>query len=135
MPIYLHYKNSLSDPWTVIPSVTSVFPSQPIGSLPLADVRLQSAPETETPCGCPGGSATDDHYILKAEIAPMPQTAVNNILTFLLRYKMAAYHEVQYSGYASGSFTSAELSLLVSKNENGMSAVSFRLAAAIADVI
>jgi hypothetical protein len=131
--IYLRYKNSLSDPWTVVPSLTSIFPSQPAGSLPLAGARTETAPETVTPCGCPGGSAIDDHYILRAETAPIPQSAINNILTFLLRYKMAAYHEVQY--YASGGFTSAGLSLLVSKNENGMSAVSFRLAAAIADVI
>jgi hypothetical protein len=134
--IYLHYKNSSGDPWTVVPSLTSVFPSQPAGSLPVANARTETAPEVQTPCGCSSSETfTDDHYILRAETAPIPQGAVNDILTFLLRYKMAAFHEVQYSGYASGSFTSAGLSLLVSKNENGMSAVSFRLAAAIADVI
>ena len=82
--LYLRYKNSISDPWTVVPTLTSVFPTQPSGSLPLAQLRLQSAPETETPCGCPGGSAIDDHYILKVEVAPMPQSAVNNLLLFLL---------------------------------------------------
>jgi hypothetical protein len=135
MPIYLHYKNSISDPWTDVPSLTSVFPTQPSGSLPLAGVRLQSAPETETPCGCPGGSATDDHYILKAEIAPMPQSATNNILLFLLRFKQASYHEAQHPQFASGGFTSVELSLLDCKNEKGMSTLSFRLAVAIADLI
>jgi hypothetical protein len=134
--IYLRYKNSSGDPWTVVPSLTSVFPSQPAGSLPLGAARTETDSQITTPCSCPiGDTYVDDHYILRAETAPIPQSAVNAILTFLLRYKMAAYHEVQYSGYGSGSFTNAELSLLVSKNENGMSAVSFRLAAAIADVI
>ena len=96
---------------------------------------MQSAPETETPCGCPGGSATDDHYILRAEIAPMPQSAVSSILLFLLRFKQASYHEVQYSQFASGGFTSVGLSLLDCKNENGMSGISFRLAAPVASVI
>jgi len=134
--IYLHYKNSPSDPWTVVPSLTSIFPSQPAGSLPVAGARTETDSEITTPCSCPvGDTYTDDHYILRAETAPIPQSAVNAILLFLLRYKMAAYHEVQYAGYASGGFTSAGLSLVVSKNENGMSSVSFRLAAAIADVI
>ena len=135
MNIYLRYKNSPSDPWTVIPSVTSVFPTQPAGSLPIAEARMQSAPETETPCGCPGGSATDDHYTLKAEIVAMPQSAVSSILLFLLRFKQASYHEVQYSQFAGGGFTSVGLSLLDCKNENGMSTIAFRLAAPIADVI
>jgi hypothetical protein len=133
--IYLRYKNSPSDPWTVVPSLTAFFPTQPVGSLPVSNVRTETAPETETPCGCPGASAVDDHYVLRAETAPIPQSMTNAILLFLLRYKMAAYHEVQYAGYASGSFTSTGLSLVESKNENGMSAVSFRLAAAIVDVI
>ena len=133
--LYLRYKNSLSDPWTVVPTLTSVFPTQPAGSLPLAGIRLQSAPETETPCGCPGGSATDDHYILKAEVAPMPQSATNAILLFLLRFKQASYHEAQHPQFVSGGFTSVGLSLLDCKNENGMSGIGFRLAVAIADVI
>ncbi len=133
--LYLRYKNSPSDPWIVLPTVTSVFPTQPSGSLPIAELRLQSAPETETPCGCPGGSATDDHYILKAEVAPMPQSAVNNLLLFLLRFKQAAYHETQHPQFASGGFTSVGLSLLDCENKNGMSGISFRLAVPIADVI
>ncbi len=135
MNIYLRYKNSLSDPWIDVPDITSVFPTQPAGSLPVAKAKLQSAPETETPCGCPGGSATDDHYILRAEIALMPQSATNNILLFLLRLKEASYHEAKYSQFASGDFTSVGLSLLDCKNEGGMSAITFRLAAPIADII
>ncbi len=133
--IYLRYKNSISDPWTIVPTLTSVFPTQPTGSLPLSGIKLRSAPERETPCGCPGGSATDDHYILKAEISPMPQSATNNILLFLLRFKQASYHEAQHPQFASGSFTSVGLSLLDCKNENGMGGISFRLAVPIADVI
>jgi len=133
--LYLRYKNSLSDPWTVVPSLTSVFPTQPSGSVPLSGIRLQSAPETETPCGCPGGSATDDHYIMKAEIAPMPQSATNAILLFLLRFKEASYHEAQHPQFVSGGFTSVGLSLLNCENENGMSEISLRLAVSIADVI
>ncbi|MFI5265054.1 MAG: hypothetical protein ACHQM6_11105, partial [Candidatus Kapaibacterium sp.] len=123
------------DPWTDVPDVTAVFPTQPLGSLPVSEVRLQSAPETQTPCGCPGASSTEDHYILKAAIAPMPQSATNNILLFLLRFKGASYHEIKYSQFASGDFTSAGLSLVDCKNEDGISVISFRLAAPIADVI
>jgi hypothetical protein len=133
--IYLRYKNSSGDPWTVVPPLTSVFPSLPSGSLPVADARTETAPESVTPCGCSTGESTaDDHYILRAAIAPIPQSAANAIITFLLRYKVAAFHEVEYSGFGSGSFTGASLSL-VSKNENGLSVISFRLASAIADVI
>ena len=135
MNIYLRYRNSPSDPWTDVPDMTSVFPTQPAGSLPVVKVQLQSAPETETPCGCPGDSATDDHYILKAEIAPMPQNAVNDLLLFLLRFKEASYHEVKYAQFVSGDFTTVGLSLLDCRNEGGMSSISFRLAAPIADVI
>jgi len=135
MNLYLRYRNSPSDPWTAIPDITSVFPTQPSGSLPVAETRLQTAPETETPCGCPGDPATEDHYILKAEIAPMPQSATNDLLLFLLNFKQATYHEVKYSQYGSGDFLSAGLSLLNCKNEGGMSAIAFRLATPIADVI
>jgi len=133
--LYLRYKNLPTDPWTVVPSLSSVFPSQPIGSLPIKDVRMMSAPETETSCGCAGDSTTDDHYILRAEINPMPQTATSPILLFLLRFKEATYREVQYLYYASGSFTTVELSLLDCKANNSMSEISFRLAAPIADVV
>jgi hypothetical protein len=133
--LYLRYKNSISDPWTAVPDLTSVFPTQPPGSVPLKNLRMQTAPETETPCGCPGGSATDDHYIVKAEISPMPQSATNALLLFLLRFKQAAYHEAQHPQFAGGGFISVGLSLLDCKNENGKSAIGFRLAAAITDVI
>jgi hypothetical protein len=133
--LYLRYKNSPTDPWTVVPSLTSIFPSQPAGSLPIKDVRMMSAPETETPCGCAGDSTTDDHYILHAEINPMPQTAISPIMLFLLRFKEATYREAQYLYYASGNFTTVELSLLDCKNNNAMSEISFRLAAPIVDVI
>ncbi len=134
-PIYLRYKNAPTDPWTVVPTLTSVFPSQPSGSMPLSEVRMRSAPEIEAPCGCAGDSATDDHYILHAEIAPMPQSAVSDILMFLLRFKEASYHEAQYANYASGSFLTVGLSLVDCRNINGMSTASFRLAAPIAEVI
>jgi hypothetical protein len=133
--IYLRYKNSPSDPWTEVPSLTSVFPSQPSGSMPVATARLETAPEVVSPCGCGEDSSVDDHYILKISSAPIPQSAANDILLFLLRYKVAPYHEVKYSGYADGFYLGATLSLLVSKNENGMSEISFRMAAPIVDVI
>ncbi|MEI8135263.1 MAG: hypothetical protein WCH46_09370, partial [bacterium] len=124
------------DPWTVVPSLTSIFPTLPLGSLPVAEARTQTAPEVETPCGCPSGdSFDDDHYILRILTSPIPEGSTNSILQFLLRYKVAAYHEVKYSGFSSGDYTNATLSILVSKNHDGMSELSFRLAASIADVI
>ena len=133
--IYLRYKNSPSDPWTVIPDVTSVFPGQPAGSLPFAYTKMETAPEVVSPCGCSGEATDDDHYILKAEIKPMTQSAAPDILMYLLNYKSAGYHEVKYARYADGDFLTAKLSLIECKEVNGMSSISFRLAAPIADVI
>jgi hypothetical protein len=135
MNIYLRYKNSPGDPWTVVPSLTSFFPSQPAGSLPVLHARTETAPETVSPCGCGEDSSVDDHYILRIGTTPIPQSAADDILLFLLRYKSAPHHEVKYAGYADGDYLTASLSLIVSKNENGMSEISFRLAAGIGDVI
>ncbi|MDP4229796.1 MAG: hypothetical protein Q8916_05255 [Bacteroidota bacterium] len=133
--LLLRYRNSTSDPWIEVPSLTSIFPLQPAGSLPLAAVSLQTAPEEETPCGCPGGSTTDDHYILRTSVNPMPQTATNTLLMYLLAFKQATYREAKYSRYGTGDYMTVGLSLLKCKDENGMSAISFRLAAPITSVI
>ncbi|MEP7235959.1 MAG: hypothetical protein ABI778_11755 [Ignavibacteriota bacterium] len=135
MNLYLRYRNSPSDPWTEIPDVTAAFPTQPAGTLPVAWARLQTAPEFETPCGCPIDSGEDDHYILKTQVAPMPQSATNDILLFLLEFKQASYHEVKYSQFAAGDFITAGLSLLDCRNSGGLSSIAFRLGAPIADVI
>lgn len=133
--IYLRYKNSPGDPWTVIPDVTSIFPAQPTGSLPLAHTKMETAAEVVSPCGCSGDATDDDHYILKAEIKPMAQSAAPEILMYLLNFKSSNYHEVKYARYADGDFLSAKLSLIKCEEQNGMSTLSFRLAAPIVDVI
>src|SRR5947209_7500348 len=132
---YLRYRNSPSDSWITIPSLTSILPSQPSGSLPVTGSRTETSPQYVSPCVCNDDWSSEDHYALRISVQPIPQSAANGILLFLLRYKAAAYHEVKYSGYVAGDFLSAELSHVVAKNENGMSEISFRVAAAIAEVV
>ncbi len=135
-PIYLRYKNSPSDPWTNVPSLTSVLPSLPSGALPLSSMQLATAPETETPCGCPTGSDTSEsYYVMKAGLSEMPQSVLTTVVNFLLSYKEATYHEVEHGLYGNGVFTSAELSQLSVKNISGNSAISFRLAAPITSIV
>jgi hypothetical protein len=134
-PLYLRYKNNAGDPWTDAPPLASSVPGQAAGSLPLADFKLQTAPQTETPCGCPDGSATDDHYIMRPLIAGLPETPAKSILTFLLNYKLAAFHEAKYSLYGQGNFMPAELTLLEAREQNGLVHIKFRLAVPIANAL
>src|SRR5687768_8788838 len=127
-PLYLRYKHNAGDPWTDVPSLSASVPGQAAGSLPLADFKLQTAPELETPCGCPDGSATDDHYIMRPLIAGLPESAAPSVLTFLLNYKLASFHEAKYSLYGQGSFMTAPLTLLDVREQNGLVHIKFRLA-------
>jgi hypothetical protein len=135
-PLYLRYRNATTDPWNVPPSLSSSVPGIASGAVPLDSMTLRSGPELLTPCGC---SSTDpyleDHYALHAGLTALPQSVMPSIATYLLQYKEAAYHEAMHSLYADGGFVSAELSQLTIKNEGGRSAIEFRLAATIEDVI
>lgn len=134
-PLYLRYKNNAGDPWTDVPSLTAALPGQATGSLPLADFKLQTAPQLETPCGCPDGSATDDHYIMRPHIAGLPESSSLSILTFLLNYKLASFHEAKYLLYGQGSFMTADLTLLEAREQNGLVHIKFRLAVPLASAL
>jgi hypothetical protein len=134
-PLYLRYKNNAGDPWTDVPSLSAVVPGQAAGSLPLADFKLQTAPQLETPCGCPDGSATDDHYIMRPLIAGLPESSAPSILTFLLNYKLASFHEAKYLLYGQGNFMTADLTLLEAREQNGLVTIKFRLAVPITNAI
>ena len=134
-PLYLRYKQNAGDPWTEAPSLAAVIPGQAAGSVPLADFKLQTAPQAETPCGCPDGSATDDHYIMRPHLAGIPEDAAPAVLTFLLTYKLASFHEAKYSLYGQGNFMSAELTLLDAREQNGLVHIKFRLAVPIASAV
>ena len=133
--LYLRYRNTLSDPWTEVPSLTSVYPGQPLGSVPTETLRLYSTTEFETLCGCPETMTTEDRYGLRATLKPLPQASMPGLAKFLLRYKQANYHEALHPLYGDGVYVRAPLSLLVITQENGLSMIEFRLAAMIADVI
>src|SRR5437763_17077555 len=133
--IYLRYRNSPSDSWITVPSLTSVLPSQPSGSLPVAGSRTETSPQYVSPCECNDDWSSEDHYALRITVQPIPQSAANAVLIFLLNYKASAYHEAKYASYGSGDFLSAELSHVVAKNENGMSDISYRVAAPIVSMI
>jgi len=134
-PLYLRYKNNPGDPWTEAPSLTSVVPGQAAGSLPLANFKLQTAPQLETPCGCPDGSATDDHYIMRPVIAGLPESSSSSVLTFLLQFKQASFREAKYALYGQGSYMTTDLSLLEATEQNGLVRIKFRLAAPIASAV
>jgi hypothetical protein len=134
-PLYLRYRNSLTDPWITVPSLTAYYPGLPVGSVPLDTMLLASEPQYVTPCGCAITSSTEDHFALYATLTGLPQAAMPSLAQFLLRYKSATYHEALHSLFAGGGFVSSELTLLDVKNQNGNSTIGFRLAAAITDVI
>jgi hypothetical protein len=134
-PLYLRYKNNAGDPWTDVPSLSSVVPGQAAGSLPLANFKLQTAPQLETACGCPDGSATDDHYIMRPLIAGLPESSAPSVLTFLLNYKLASFHEAKYILYGQGNFMTADLTLLEAREQNGLVNIKFRLAVPIASAV
>ena len=133
--LYLRYRNSPSDPWTEVPSLTTVYPGQPLGSVPTETIRFYTTTEFETPCGCPETATTEDRYALRTTLKPLPQASMPGLAKFLLRYKQANYHEALHPLFGDGVYVSAPLSLLDIKNEQGMSKIEFRLAAMIADVI
>ncbi len=126
-PLYLRYRNTPSDPWTEVPSLTSVIPSQAVGSLPLEKLSFATEPAMTSTCGCSDASANDDHYILHAGIAALPQSASLPISAFLLAYKQATYHEAKYDRYGTGYYITSDLTLYKCKEESGMSRMSFRL--------
>ena len=134
-PLYLRYKNNPGDPWTEAPSLTAVIPGQAAGSVPLANFKLQSAPQAETACGCPDGSAADDHYIMRPMLAGLPEDEGRSVLTFLLNYKLAAIHEAKYSLYGQGNYMAADLSLLDAREQNGLVQIRFRLAVPLASAL
>ncbi len=133
--LYLRYRNTLSDTWTEVPLLTTVYPGQPLGSVPAETLRLYSTTEFETPCGCPETMTTEDRYALRATLKPLPQASMPGLAKFLLRYKQANYHEALHPLFGDGVYYSAQLSLLNIKQENSLSTIEFRLAAMIVDVI
>jgi hypothetical protein len=135
-PLYLRYRNSTSDPWTVPPALASSVPGLPAGALPLDTMALATGPATETPCGCASTDPyTDDHYALKAGLTALPQAVMASVATYLLRYKQAAYHEAMHSLFATGGFVSAGLDQLQVKNADGRATIAFRVAAKILDIV
>jgi hypothetical protein len=132
--LYLHHRHTTGDAWTVVPSLTSVFTNSPAGTLPVSAIEIESGPQLETPCGCPG--STDDTYlILRVACAPIPLSYEASILTFLMNYKSATYYEAKLSRYGQGGFVTAGLTHIEAKERDGMMHLSFRLAALISDAL
>ena len=132
--LYLHHRHTTGDAWTVVPSLTTVFPNSPSGTLPITSIEIESGPQLETPFGCPG--STDDSYlILKVTCAPIPLSYETSILTFLMNYKSATYFEAKMAQYGQGGYVTAGLTHIKSKERYGMMHLSFRLAATISDAL
>ncbi|MDP4198307.1 MAG: hypothetical protein Q8922_04685 [Bacteroidota bacterium] len=135
IPLYLRYRNSASDPWSTVPSLTGAFPGLAAGSMPISSTTLETAPQAVTPCGCPGASTEDSYLILRANCAPIPLASEASLLTFLMLYKTATYHEAKFTRYGQGGYVSASVSLIEAHEQNGMLQLCFRLAAAISDAL
>ncbi len=141
--LYLQYRALDTDPWISVPDLTSVFPSLPVGALPIQSVTLASEPESVTPgYSCdqswlpvPGGPSDDSYLILHAACPPIPLGVEASILTFLIHYKSAAYQQAKYANYGQGGFITASLSMIEAKERHGSLHLSFRLAAAMADAL
>ena len=140
--LYLRYRALSTDPWTSVPDLTSAFPTLPVGALPMQSITIASEPQAVTPLCCadawlpvPGGSADDTFLILHAACPPIPLVLEASIITFLINYKSAAYHEAQYDRYGQGGYITAALSLIEAKERHGSLHLSFRLAAAMADAL
>ena len=131
----LRYRALVTDPWTLAPALGTAFPSVATGALPLVTARIASGPATETPCGCPGDSTDDSHLILRLTTAPLPLTLEASILTFLIHYKNAAFHEAKMERFGQGGFVSASLSQIDSRERHGVMHLSLRLAAAMNDTL
>lgn len=135
-PLYLRFRNAPTDPWSVPPTISAAIPGLPAGTLPLDSLVLASGPQTPVPFGYTSGDPfVEDYYGIRAGLIPIPQSLMPSVATYLLQFKEATYHEVMHSLYASGGFTSAELSGLSITNEGGRAAISFRVASPIIDII
>ncbi|HEX5315451.1 MAG TPA: hypothetical protein VFX22_02275 [Candidatus Kapabacteria bacterium] len=140
--LYLQYRALSTDPWTQVPDLTSAFPTLPVGALPMQSITITSEPQSVTPLCCadawlpvPSGSADDSFLILRAVSPPIPLALEASIVTFLINYKSAAYHEAKYDRYGLGGYITALLSLIEAKERHGSLHLSFRLAAAMADAL
>ena len=133
--LYLHHRNSPSDDWTAVPSLVTVFPNSPVGTLPLSSVVIESGPQAVSPCGCSGDSTDDSYLILRVECAPIPLASETTVLSFLIEYKTATYFEAKMTRYGQGGYITATLSHITAEEKNGMLHLSFRLAAALADAL
>jgi hypothetical protein len=125
--LYLRYRTSPAAPWITLPILSASFPSAPVDSLPVIDCVIATAPEVETPCGCPEGDAVDDHLTLRANTLPHVGSDRDTLMTFLVQYKLAALHEAKMEGFAS-SFVTATLTHIKLKETSGAALISFRLA-------
>lgn len=135
MHLYLRYRSSISDPWQEPPPFPLQYPTSPTGSLPVRSVRIESGPETSTPCGCPGAGTTEDHLIANVDLGTLPPNNAKDLLLYLLRFKSAPIREAKMNTFAQGAYITASLSNITAREMNKEHAVSFRLATPITTAI
>ncbi len=144
--LYLRYRAAPTDPWTGVPDLTSAFLGLPVGALPLASAIIASEPQIVTPgesgeqLWLPFESADDAYLALHATCSPLPLALEKTVMTFLINYKLAGYHEMKYApatgaGFGQGGYITAALSLLEAKEQHGTLHLRFRLASALADAL
>lgn len=135
-PLYLRYRNSPTDPWSLPPTLSSVIPGLPGGTLPLESFTLATGPQLPTPYGYTSADPyIEDYYGMEASLLSIPQSLMRSVATYILQFKEAAYSEAMHSLFASGAFVTAGLSELSIENIGGRSAIRFRIASAIVDII
>ncbi len=139
----LRYSPAAAGTWTSVPDLTSAFPTVPVGALPIQSVAITSEPQAVTPFGCecdgwlpvPGGSGDDGYLILRVTSPPIPLALESSLITFLINYKAAAFHQAKYDRYGQGGYITALASLIEAKERHGMLHLKFRLAASLADAL
>ncbi len=138
--LFLRYRMTDTDPWTTFPDITSAFPGQPTGSLPVSSTTIASEPLTVEP-GAGGQlylefpTTDDDHLALRVTCPPIPLALATTILTFLMQYRLAPSHEAKHERFGQGGFISASLSLIKAQERNGMLHLEFRLVATMNDAL
>ena len=108
--LFLRYRATTGDPWTLPPLLALSAPLATPGALPLAALSFETTPLLVTPCGCPlDPTATDDHLSARFTTIPLLRVEAELVRTFLIHFKQAALHEASLTGFGPGGFVTTSL--------------------------
>ena len=134
--VYLRYRATTGDPWTIVPPLILSSPPTPSGAIPVAKAEIETGVEFESAPNMLVSSditptALDNFLALKIETSSLIKSESDLLLAFLIAYKNAALHEAKYLGYLTSDFVTASIGRIRLTPKNGSFLVSFRLASQI----